>query len=47
MIDSMEGDGWVVKLMDSVLLDHFLVGGSPDQPTIILFRSGLPVIYDG
>merc|ERR1719508_531615 len=46
MIDMMDGDGWVVKLIDSPLVVEYAVGIT-DQPVIIMFRNGLPVIYDG
>ena len=46
LIDVMEGDGWVIKLVDSKELDNFVVGKT-DQPVVIMFRSGLPVIYNG
>ena len=46
MIDVMDGDGWVVKLMDSPLVEEYAVGKT-DQPVIVMFRNGLPVIYDG
>jgi len=46
MIDMMDGDGWVVKLIDSPLVEEYAVGKT-DQPVIIMFRNGLPVIYDG
>merc|ERR1719427_1389452 len=42
----MDGDGWVVKLIDSPLVEEYAVGKT-DQPVIIMFRNGLPVIYDG
>jgi len=45
LIDSLDGDGWVVKLMDSQLVQAF----SPvtDKPVIVFLRSGIPVLYDG
>jgi len=46
LIDVMDGDGWVVKLTDSVLVEDFAVG-MKDQPVTVMFRNGLPVIYDG
>ena len=46
MIDVMDGDGWVVKLMDSPLVEEYAVGKT-DQPVIVMFRRALPVIYDG
>jgi len=46
MIDVMDGDGWVVKLMDSPFVQEYAVGKT-DQPVIVMFRNGLPVIYDG
>ena len=46
LIDVMEGDGWVIKLVDSKQLDNFVVGKT-EQPVVVMFRSGLPVIYNG
>jgi len=46
MIEMLDGDGWVVKLMDSPMVEEYAVGKT-DQPVIVMFRSGLPVIYDG
>jgi len=46
LIDALDGDGWVVKLLDSSLVEEFFVG-KVEQPIIVMFRSGLPVIYDG
>merc|ERR1719334_677516 len=46
MIDVMEGDGWVVKLVDSPLVEDYAVGKT-EQPVIVMFRKGLPVLYDG
>jgi len=46
MIDVMDGDGWVVKLVDSPMVEQYAVGKT-DQPVIVMFRNGLPVIYDG
>ena len=46
MIDVMDGDGWVVKLMDSPFVEMYAVGKT-EQPVIVMFRNGLPVIYDG
>ena len=46
MIDVMDGDAWVVKLMDSPLVEEYAVGKT-DQPVIVMFRRALPVIYDG
>jgi len=46
LIDVMDGDGWVVKLLDSGVMDRFYVGKT-DQPLIIMFRNNLPVIYNG
>ena len=46
MIDAMDGDGWVVKLMDSPFVEEYAVGKT-EQPVIVMFRNGLPVIYDG
>jgi len=47
MIDVvMDGDGWVVKLVDSPMVEEYAVGRT-EQPVIVMFRNGLPVIYDG
>ena len=46
LIDVMEGDGWVIKLVDSKELEKFIVGKT-DKPVVVMFRSGLPVIYNG
>ena len=46
LIDALDGDGWVVKLHDCSLVEEFFVGKIV-QPVIVMFRSGLPVIYDG
>ena len=46
MIDVMDGDGWVVKLVDSPFVEEYAVGKT-EQPVIVMFRNGLPVIYDG
>ena len=46
LIDVMDGDGWVVKLVNSEVMDRFYVGKT-DQPLIIMFRNNLPVIYNG
>merc|ERR1719427_1620199 len=46
LIDSMDGDGWVVKLIDSPIMEDYYVGKT-DQPVTVMFRHGLPVIYDG
>ena len=46
LMDVMDGDRWVVKLVDSPMVQEYAVGKT-DQPVIIMFRSGLPVIYDG
>ena len=46
LIDVMEGDGWVVKVTDSGLIDQYYVG-KPAGPLVIMFRSSLPVIYNG
>ena len=46
LIDVMEGDGWVVKLVDSKEIEKFVVGKT-DKPVVVMFRSGLPVIYNG
>merc|ERR1719308_765102 len=46
IIDVLDGDGWVVKLNDSHIVEEYAVGRT-DQPVIVMFRNGLPVIYDG
>ena len=46
LIDVMDGDGWVVKLVDSEKMEQYYVGKT-DQPLIIMFRNNLPVIYNG
>ena len=46
MIDVLDGDGWVVKLVDSPVMEEYAVGKT-DQPVIVMFRTGLPVLYDG
>jgi len=46
LVDVMDGGGLVVKLVDSPMVQEYAVGKT-DQPVIIMFRSGLPVIYDG
>merc|ERR1719228_829252 len=46
MIDVLDGDGWVVKLVDSPLVEDYAVGKT-EQPVTVMFRHGLPVIYDG
>jgi len=46
IIDVLDGDGWVVKLNDSPIVEDFAVGNT-DKPVIVMFRNGLPVIYDG
>jgi len=46
MIDVMDGDGWVVKLVDSPMVEQYAVGKT-EQPVIVMFRNGLPVIYTG
>ena len=46
MIDVLDGDGWVVKLVDSPVVEEYAVGKT-DQPVIVMFRTGLPVLYDG
>merc|ERR1719308_177960 len=46
MIDVMDGDGWVVKLVDSPMVEEYAVGRT-EQPVIVMFRKGLPVLYDG
>ena len=46
LIDVMEGDGWVIKLVDSKELEKFIVGKT-EKPVVVMFRSGLPVIYNG
>jgi hypothetical protein len=46
LIEVMDGDGCVVKMVDSPMVQEYAVGKT-DQPVMIMFRSGLPVIYDG
>ena len=46
LIEVLDGDGWLVKMVDSPMVQEYAVGKT-DQPVIIMFRSGLPVIYDG
>ena len=46
LIDVMDGDGWVVKLVDSPVIERFYVGKT-EQPLVIMFRNNLPVIYNG
>jgi len=45
LIDSLDGDGWVVKLVDSSVWEHFAF--SNEQPVVLFIRSGQPVLYDG
>jgi len=45
LIDITDGDGWVVKLVNSALIHYYSF--TPDVPAIVMFRSGLPVLYDG
>jgi hypothetical protein len=46
LMEVMDGDEWVVRMVDSPMVHDYAVGKT-DQPVIIMFRSGLPVIYDG
>ena len=46
LIDVMDGDGWVVKLVNSELVSQFYVGKT-EKPLIIMFRDSVPVIYNG
>ena len=43
-IDSLQGDAWVVKVLNSKHTEEY---SSSKEPVIVLFRSGLPVLYDG
>lgn len=45
LIDSLDGDGWVVKLVDSQAWQHFAF--SNEQPLVVFLRNGMPVLYDG
>jgi len=44
-IDMMNGDGWMVKLASSPLVHRFTPSAA--KPVIVMFRQGLPVLYDG
>jgi len=44
-IDMMQGDGWMVKLLNSNLASQF--SPKTDVPVTVMFRRGLPVLYDG
>jgi len=44
-IDMLQGDGSIVKLMESKLVDSF--SPSTDKPVIVMFRQGQPVLYEG
>ena len=46
LIDVMDGDGWVVKLVNSEMVGQFYVGKT-GQPLVIMFRDNVPVIYNG
>lgn len=43
-IDAVQGDAWVVKLVNSKETSKYSIS---EEPVIVLFRSGLPVLYDG
>jgi len=45
MIEVMDGV-LVVKLVDSSMVEEYAVGKT-EKPLIVIFRSGLPVLYDG
>jgi len=44
-IDMMQGDGWLVKLVNSRIISRY--SPSDSKPVIVMFRRGLPVLYDG
>jgi len=44
-IDMMQGDGWLVKLVNSNLVSQFTP--KHDAPVTVMFRRQLPVLYDG
>ncbi|XP_023347507.1 uncharacterized protein LOC111716301, partial [Eurytemora carolleeae] len=44
-IDMMQGDAWLVKLVNSKLINRY--SPTPVSVGIVMFRSGLPVLYDG
>jgi len=45
LVEILEGDGWVVKAVGSQIITH--LSFTPSVPVIVMFRSGLPVLYDG
>jgi len=44
-IDTNQGDGWLVKLINSQILNRYTPLDS--EPVTVMFRNGLPVLYDG
>jgi len=46
LMEVVNGDVTLVKLVDSKMVEDYMVG-KIDKPVVIMFRSGLPVIYDG
>jgi len=42
----MNGDVTMIKLVDSPAVEDYVVGKT-DKPVVVMFRSGLPVVYDG
>jgi len=44
-IDMFQGDGWLVKLLNSPLVTQFTP--KVDVPVAVMFRRGLPVLYSG
>ena len=46
LMEVVNGDVTLVKLVDSKMVEDYMVGKT-DKPVVIMFRSGLPVIYDG
>jgi len=45
LVEILEGDGWVVKSVGSQIIQH--LSFTVTVPQIVMFRSGLPVLYDG
>jgi len=45
LVEILEGDGWVVKAIGSQIIPH--LSFTTEVPQIVMFRSGLPVLYDG
>lgn len=45
LIDSLDGEGWVVKLVDSPVWQYFAFKN--EEPIIVFLRSGQAVLYDG